>query len=207
MALSPTTILIVDDHQLIRETWAHILSNESHLKVVGKAANGEECIELVNTLNPDIILMDIDMKPINGIKATREVRKISNPIKVIGISMHSHPHYVNRMLEEGARGYITKNVSKPVLLEAIEEVSKGNRYLSPDVKVTLVEYVLTQEKNKKRISEREYEIVELICQGLTSFEISQKLQIKKTTVEVHRHNILRKLNLKNTAELVNQFYC
>ncbi len=206
MSLNTTSILIVDYHQLIRETWAHILNDESHITVVGKAANGEECIEMVNTLNPDIILMDIDMKPINGIKATREIRKISSLIKIIGISMHSHPHYVTRMLKEGAKGYITKNVSKAELMEAIMEVKNGKMYLSPDVKGILADYVLTQEKGKKRISEREHEILELICQGLTSFEISKKLEIKKSTIEVHRHNILRKLNLKNTAELVNHFY-
>lgn len=198
-------ILIVDDHKLIRDTWSFILNSDLRFQVIAEADSGKNAIELAESYHPDIILMDINMSPMNGFDATREIRKVSPESKIIGVSMHSQPAYAKKMLQVGAMGYITKNSSKEEMIGAISEVAQGNKYICQEVKTILSEQIL--EDNEKPdinlLSQREVEIIQLIRQGLSSKEISQNLNITLKTVEVHRHNILKKLNLKNTAALVN----
>ena len=145
------------------------------------------------------------MSPMNGFEATKEIRKISPESKIIGVSMHSQPAYAKKMLQVGAMGYITKNSSKEEMIGAITEVAQGNKYICHEVKAILSEQIL--EDNEKpdinMLSQREVEIIDLIKQGQSSKEIALQLSITLKTVEVHRHNILKKLNLKNTAALVN----
>ena len=199
------TILIVDDHKLIRDTWSFILNSDPRFQVIAETDSGESAIELAESNQPDIILMDINMSPMNGFEATKEIRKISPESKIIGVSMHSQPAYAKKMLQVGAMGYITKNSSKEEMIGAITEVAQGNKYICHEVKAILSEQIL--EDNEKpdinMLSQREVEIIDLIKQGQSSKEIALQLSITLKTVEVHRHNILKKLNLKNTAALVN----
>lgn len=145
------------------------------------------------------------MSPMNGFEATKEIRKISPDSRIIGVSMHSQPAYAKKMLQVGAMGYITKNSSKEEMIAAITEVAQGNKYICQEVKAILSEQIL--EDNEKPdinlLSQREIEIIDHLKQGLSSKEIALQLNITLKTVEVHRHNILKKLNLKNTAALVN----
>jgi DNA-binding NarL/FixJ family response regulator len=150
--------------------------------------------------------MDINMTPVNGFEATKLVRKFSPGSKVIGISMHSMPAYARRMLQMGAMGYVTKNSSKDELLQAIIEVNNGKKYVCDEVKNILAQQELQEDGGQPDmnvLSRREIDIVQQIKEGLSSKEIAQKLEISLKTVEVHRYNILKKLNLKNTAALVN----
>lgn len=199
------TILIVDDHKLIRDTWSFILNSDPRFQVIAETDSGKSAIELAESNQPDIILMDINMSPMNGFEATKEIRKISPDSRIIGVSMHSQPAYAKKMLQVGAMGYITKNSSKEEMIGAITEVAQGNKYICQEVKAILSEQIL--EDNEKPdinlLSQREVEIIDLIKQGQSSKEIAQQLSITLKTVEVHRHNILKKLNLKNTAALVN----
>ena len=199
------TILIVDDHKLIRDTWSFILNSDPRFQVIAETDSGKSAIELAESNQPDIILMDINMSPMNGFEATKEIRKISPESKIIGVSMHSQPAYAKKMLQVGAMGYITKNSSKEEMIGAITEVAQGNKYICHEVKAILSEQIL--EDNEKpdinMLSQREVEIIDLIKQGQSSKEIALQLSITLKTVEVHRHNILKKLNLKNTAALVN----
>ena len=199
------TILIVDDHKLIRDTWSFILNSDPRFQVIAESDSGKEAIDLAENNRPNIILMDINMSPMNGFEATKEIRKVSPESKIIGVSMHSQPAYAKKMLQVGAMGYITKNSSKEEMIGAISEVAQGNKYICHEVKAILSEQIL--EDNEKPdinlLSQREIEIIELIKQGQSSKEIAQQLNITLKTVEVHRHNILKKLNLKNTAALVN----
>ncbi|MCO5237755.1 MAG: response regulator transcription factor [Chitinophagaceae bacterium] len=199
------TILIVDDHKLIRDTWSFILNSDPRFQVIAETDSGQRSIELAMLHNPQIVLMDINMSPMNGFDATKEIRKVAPESRIIGVSMHSQPAYAKKMLQIGAVGYITKNSSREEMISAISEVSKGNKYICNEVKTILSEQILedTEKPDINLLSQREVEIIGLIKQGQSSKEIAQELEITLKTVEVHRHNILKKLNLKNTAALVN----
>jgi DNA-binding NarL/FixJ family response regulator len=200
------TILLVDDHKLIRESWTFILNSDDRFLVIGETSNVDEAIAIAKEKNPGIVLMDINMSPVNGFEATKLIRKCSPASKIIGISMHSMPAYARRMLQMGAMGYVTKNSSKDELLEAIIAVNNGEKFLCEEVKNILA----LQESEDQTglpdmnvLSRREIDVVQLIKEGMSSREIAIRLDISLKTVEVHRYNILKKLNLKNTAALVN----
>lgn len=200
------TILLADDHQLIRETWRFILSSEPCFSVVGVASSGEEAIEMLKTIRPRIVLMDINMGGMSGFEATSQIRKLSPGTRVIGVSMHSMPAYAKKMLKMGASGYVTKNSSKEEFFKAIFEVSKGNTYICEEVKNIITSQEFDTQSSRpdiNKLSKRELEIVQFIKSGLSSKEISNRLGVSLKTVEVHRYNILKKLTLPNTAALVN----
>ncbi len=201
------TILLVDDHRLIRDSWSFILNSDSRFQVVGETSTGDEAIEMAKNKKPEIILMDVNMTPVNGFDATKQIRKFSPGSKIIGVSMHSMPAYAKRMLQLGAMGYVTKNSSKEEMVTAILEVNSGRKYVCEEVKNILAHQELEETSlpvaDMNNLSSREIDIIQLIKQGLSSKEIAQKLDISLKTVEVHRYNILKKLNLKNTAALVN----
>ncbi len=200
------TILLVDDHKLIRDSWSFILNSDDRFRVVGETSDAEELVSLAKEKKPRIVLMDINMSPVNGFEATKLVRQYSPGSKVIGISMHSMPAYARKMMQIGAMGYVTKNSSKDELMNAIVEVNGGKKYICEEVKNILAQQELEEENGKpdlNALSRRELDIVKLIKEGLSSREIALRLDISLKTVEVHRYNILKKLNLKNTAALVN----
>jgi DNA-binding NarL/FixJ family response regulator len=199
------TILIADDHKLIRETWSFILNSDPRFQVISQCSNGEEAIAEAQRLRPKVVLLDINMSPVSGLEATQQIRKFSPASKIIGVSMHSQPAYVKKLLKLGAHGYVTKNSPQNEMFEAITEVQKGGRYICSEVKTILSEQAFDEESNAgiNSLSNRELEIIKYIKDGLSSKEISTELNISLKTVEVHRHNILKKLNLKNSAALVN----
>ena len=201
------TILLVDDHKLIRDSWCFILNNDPRFQIIGETSGGNEAIELARLRKPQIVLMDVNMTPLNGFDTTREIRKFSPGSKVIGISMYSMPAYAKRMLQMGAMGYVTKNSSKDEMFEAIVEVNNGKKYVCGEVKDILALQELEEEGVRRPdmnvLSRREIEIVHLIREGMSSKEIALRLEVSLKTVEVHRYNILKKLGLKNTASLVN----
>lgn len=199
------TILIADDHKLIRETWSFILNSDPRFQVVSQCSNGEEAVAEAQRLRPKVALLDINMTPVTGLEATQQIRKYSPATKIIGVSMHSQPAYVKKLLKLGAHGYVTKNSPQNEMFEAIVEVNKGGRYICSEVKTILSEQAFDEEANTgiNSLSNRELEIIKHIKDGLSSKEISTTLNISLKTVEVHRHNILKKLNLKNSAALVN----
>jgi DNA-binding NarL/FixJ family response regulator len=200
------SILIADDHKLIRETWSFILNNDARFAVVAECGDSEQAVEMARTKKPQIVLMDINMTPISGFEATERIRKVSPGSKVIGVSMHSQPAYAKKMLQIGARGYVTKNSSKEEMITAIMEVHAGKKYICDEIKNNISELVLEENKdvpNVNALTEREIQIINLIKEGQSSKEIALSLNISLKTVEVHRHNILKKLKLKNSASLVN----
>jgi len=207
--MSKITILLVDDHKLIRDSWSFILNSDPRFQVIGETSGGDEAVELAKIRRPQIILMDVNMTPVNGFDATRQIRKISPGSKVIGISMYCMPSYAKRMLQMGAMGYVTKNSSKEEMIEAIVEVNDGKKYVCDEVKDILAQQELEDEVGTHPdinvLSRREIDIVHLIKDGMSSKEIALQLEISFKTVEVHRYNILKKLCLKNTASLVNFF--
>jgi len=200
------TILIADDHKLIRETWTYILNSDDRFEVVAECGDAEQAVELAKELAPNIVLMDINMPPFNGFEATEQIRKVSPESKVIGVSMHSQPAYAKKMLQVGARGYVTKNSSKEEMFNAITEVYNGNKYVCDEIKTIISDQLLDDNHDVPSVNsltEREMQIIHHIREGHSSKEIATHLDISLKTVEVHRHNILKKLKLKNSASLVN----
>lgn len=200
------SILIADDHTLVRQTWSFILNADPRFKVIAECGSGEESIELAKNLQPDLIIMDVSMPGMNGIDATEQIGKVAPYSKVLGISLHTQPSYARKMIKKGAMGYLTKNSSKEEMFHALTEIAGGNKYICNEIKNILSEQMVSTEDHKMGINDlsgRELEVITYLKKGLSSREIGEKLNISSKTVEVHRYNILRKLNLRNTAALVN----
>jgi DNA-binding NarL/FixJ family response regulator len=200
------SLLLIDDHKMIRESWSIILSADARFQIVGETSNVELAVELAKTHHPHIVLMDINMAPVNGFEATKLLLRELPELKIIAISMHSMPAYARRMFQMGARGYVTKNSSKDELVAAILEVKAGNKYICEEIKNIVAQQELEEDSDHpdmNLLSRREIDVVQLIKEGLSSKEIAKRLDISLKTVEVHRYNILRKLKLNNTASLVN----
>lgn len=200
------TILIADDHTLVRETWSFILNTDERFNVVAESGSGEEAVEKAKQLRPDVVIMDINLPGINGIEATQQIRKFSPASKILGVSLHTQPTYARKMIQKGAMGYVTKNSSREEMFKAIMEVHEGRRYICDEIKTILSEQVLNgedQQAGVNALSQREIEVIQLIKKGFSSKEIAENLDISVKTVEVHRYNVLKKLNLKNAAALVN----
>lgn len=200
------SVLIADDHKLIRETWTYILNSDSRFQVIAECGDSEKAVEVTKQKRPHIVLMDINILPISGFEATERIKKVSPTTKVIGVSMHSQPAYAKKMLQIGARGYVTKNSSKEEMIKAILEVNGGSKYICDEIKNNISELILEENKdipNVNALTEREIEIINLIKEGKSSKDIALVLNISLKTVEVHRHNVLKKLKLKNSASLVN----
>mgnify|MGYP002628304837 CR=1 FL=1 len=198
-------IILVDDHKLVTEAWTALLNLEEGLTVVGTADNADSALELCIKLNPDIVLMDINLNDSNGLDATESICARMAKTKVIGLSLHDDIAIVKRLMNKGARGYLSKNSSKVELMEAINTVLAGDIYLGSNVRNKLFSETLMSPKEsaveKKELTIKEIEIVKNIANGMTSKEIAEKSFISVRTVETHRHNILKKLNLQNAAQL------
>ena len=200
------SILLVDDHKLVRDSWSYILNNDSRFQVIGTAGTADEAVSIAKGKHPKIVLMDLNMTPVSGFDITKLIRRHSPASNIIGVSMHTMPVYAKKMMQLGAMGYVTKNSSKEEMISAIVEVSHGRKYVCEEVKNILAEQELEDKHphaDMNILTQREVDIVQLIKEGLSSREIAEKLEISLKTVEVHRYNILKKMNLKNTAALVN----
>jgi DNA-binding NarL/FixJ family response regulator len=195
-------ILIADDHKLIRETWSYILNSDYRFKVISECGSVDEAVALAKAKNPDIVLMDINIPPTNGFDATEKIHEASPDSMVIGVSMHSQPAYARKMLQVGGSGYLTKNSSKEEMFTAILQVSEGKQYVCDEIKKNM-EQTAEEGADLNALTEREVAVVNCIRDGLSSREIADKLDISIKTVEVHRHNILKKLNVKNATSLIH----
>jgi two-component system invasion response regulator UvrY len=209
MMQAPTkkiTILITDDHTLLRQSLGIMLNSEPDFKVVAECGSGEEAVERAKDSRPDVVLMDYNLPGINGIEATQLIRKFSPGSKIVGVSLHSHPAYARKMMQSGAMGYLTKNSSHEEMVTAINEVHNNRKYICDEIKNALSEQMIGGQENTNRLnllSKRELDIIGYIKQGMSSREIAEAINISVKTVEVHRYNILKKLNLKNVAAMVN----
>lgn len=204
--MNKTTLLIADDHTLIRETWSEILNADPRYKVIATCGSGEEAIVLAEKFQPQIIIMDISLPGINGIDATGRIKELFPETKILGISIHTHPAYIKKMIQKGASGYITKNASREEMFTALQEVLSGHQYIGQEIRNIISEKTLQTDEFKPDIHSltgREIEVIKYLIQGLSSREIADALQLSMKTVDVHRYNILKKLNLKNTATLIN----
>jgi DNA-binding NarL/FixJ family response regulator len=194
-------ILLVDDHSLVNEGIRRIISSNINYKVSDQLTSGEDAIAYVKVNPVDLIIMDINMPGMDGIAATTAIKSINPKIKIIGLSMLSDFATVHAMIEAGADGYLLKNTSADELFDAIKMVLDDKMYVNP----TLQQMLLKGIRNKKslpHITHKEIEVIKYISQGLTNRDIAEKLVLSEETIKSHRKNIMSKLNIHNTAELV-----
>lgn len=201
--------MIVDDHQIIIDGIKSVLGDVKNMFVIAEANNGRDAIAILEKKSVDIILMDIAMPILNGCDATAIITARYPLIKVIALTTYDEKSIVKKMLDSGASGYVLKNINKEILIEAIDTVAKGEIYYSSEIPILLstpsAETPITQKKQATYISllsSREIEILEHIANGLSSNEIADKLFLSSKTIETHRTNIMRKLNIHNVVGLV-----
>lgn len=195
------TVLIVDDHKLFRQGMVAMLGEAKGVKVIGEAADGYEALELLAELQPNVLLLDIEMPKVDGFEVLKKLKRAKLKTKVLVLTMHSSAEFVKNIVKAGAAGYLKKDSDKEVLLSAIDEVHNKESYYPPET-ANLVLQSLQEQNQGQMISPREKEVVILISEGLTTKEIAEKLFLSKHTIESHRQNILLKLDIKNSAELV-----
>lgn len=199
-------ILLVDDHQMMRDGLRAVLERESDLHVSGEAADGRTALELCSTLHPDVVVMDIGMPGLNGIEATRQVTTHHPRTKVVALSMNSDRRYVHAMFEAGAWAYLVKSSASDELIRAIRAVAHDEKYVSPTVASAVLDAFVVGPKATTRdprsdLSPREREVLQLLAEGMTSKEIAARLDLAVSTIETHRKQIMAKLELRSVAEL------
>jgi DNA-binding NarL/FixJ family response regulator len=199
-------IVITDDHQLFRVGIANLLSGSPQIEIVGQAENGQEAIEKAKLLKPDIVIMDLTLPVINGVDATRILYNELPEVRILILSMHADKKYIKDALEAGAYGYLFKDCTYDQLIEAINTVYQGKKYLGDKITEVLIQDYLNKKEeipfNSSELSDRESEILKLLAEGKTTRVISEKLFISVKTVGTHKQNILEKLNLKSSADLI-----
>ena len=200
------SIILVDDHVIMRDGLRNLLKEESDFKIVGEADNGRDAVEISLKNNPDIVIMDIAMHDMNGIEATRQIIKENPKIKIIALSMHSERQIVVGIFRAGASGYLLKDSTSAELVEAIRTVYRGRNYLSQKISDIVLQEISDVKKDSAEIgvdvlSNRESEILQLISEGNSTKRIAEVLFISPKTVESHRANIMEKLNIHNLPEL------
>ena len=199
-------VLVVDDHAILRDGIRSLLESQEDIIVVGEAGDGSEAIGLVDKLLPDIVLMDISMPRTNGLDATRSIKERSPQVKVLILTQHDNREYIAPALGAGASGYVLKRSGRREMLNAIRQVHEQGAYLTGNItQEVLHEYAQVNRGSKddeQHLTERERQVLQLIVEGKSNKEIGLKLRISPKTVSVHRTNIMTKLDVQNTVELI-----
>lgn len=200
-----TRVLLADDHKMFREALRALLEKNPGIEVVGEASDGREVLKLAGETKPEVVCMDVAMPGLNGIEATRRLVAALPGVKVIGLSAYSDQRFAVDMLDAGAAGYVTKAEAGEELLRAIRTVERQQTYLSPDVAGGVLQALRNPSahavSSTPRLAPREREVLQLLAEGLSTREIAARLHLASSTVEVHRRNIMRKLDLHSVAEL------
>ena len=208
--MNAVQILIADDHDLIRRGLRALLESHPGWKVCAEARNGAEAISKAEELKPHVAILDITMPELNGLDATWRIREVCPKTEVLALSVHYSDQLIRDMVEAGARGYIVKSDSDRDLVLAVEALSnhkpfftsQANEVMSSPVNATGCSLVYNSEGRKDRLTSRERQVVQLLCEGQTSKEVAARLQMSVKTAETHRANMMRKLELHSTSELV-----
>jgi DNA-binding NarL/FixJ family response regulator len=192
------TVLLADDHALVRRGFRRILEDDSFIRVVGEASNGLEALEMAQKLHPKVVVMDLAMPELDGVQATKEILKHAPGTAVLVLSMHADDNYVRNAFDAGARGYLLKNAIDVDLVGAVKAVAEGRRYLAAGLKYPVGDV----DDELDKLTGREKQVLQLIAQGKSNKEIAAILDLSVNTVSVHRANLMEKMNIHRTAELV-----
>jgi len=196
--MGKTRILLADDHDVVRKGLTFLLERINQTEVVGEATDGHQAIELAEKLSPTLVIMDVAMPLLNGIDAAAEILKRCPETSVILLSMHADDNYVRNALDAGAKGYLLKNAIDVDLVGAIRSVAEGHRFIGQGLKYVAQE----QDDELKKLTAREKQVLQLIAQGKSNKDIARLLELSVNTVSVHRANLMEKMNIHRTAELV-----
>lgn len=205
--MNKVKVLVTDDHQIIVDGLKSLLNNSEDIKVIGEANNGREAIKIIENVEVDIVLMDIDMPVMNGIETLREISRRRLDVKVIILSMHHETGMIKSLIDLGAMGYLLKSSSQEELLTAIRKVAGGQQFFSTQVTLSLLNKPQNLHNSESEgaglLTERETEILKLIAEGFSNKEIGTKLFISHRTVDTHRTNLMKKLQVENIAGLIS----
>jgi len=206
--MKPITVLLAEDHQIVREGFRSLLAHERDIEVIGEAENGRQAVQLTRKLRPAVVVMDIAMPLLNGLEATRQIRKDSPDTKVLILSAHSDDAYVEQMAALGAAGFLLKQTSSDALATAIREVQKGNTFFTPSVAKRVrdrnqksVGRDGAYKKKNNRLSSREVEVLQLIAEGKPNKQVAAELGVSFKTVDKHRQHLMSKLDIHDIAGL------
>jgi two-component system NarL family response regulator len=201
-------VLLADDHRLLRELLAGLLQREAGLAVVGEAADGHELLRKVGELRPDVVVVDVAMPRMNGLEAAAQIAARHPSVRVLCLSAHSEPSYVRAMLRAGAAGYLNKSVVSDELVRAVRAVAAGHSYLGAEVSGAVVDWVRTGDRRTEAarggmssLGRRERQVLQLIAEGHSTADIAKALSISTATVDTHRRNVMRKLDLHTVVQL------
>jgi two-component system response regulator NreC len=205
--MNAITIVLADNHEVVRLGIRTLLENEPDFQIVGEASDGLKTVDIVKHLNPDVLILDLMMPGINGIEVTQQVKKISPKTHVIILSMYSNEAYVLETLRKGAEGYVLKDSTGNDLVKAVREVTAGRRYLSPPLSERAIDIYIETTKTStldpyETLTSREREVLHMVAQGYSNVEVADYLSISPRTVEIHRANMMHKLGLHNQASLI-----
>ena len=205
--MQKTTIVIADDHEIVRRGLRTVLETREDFEIVGEASNGREAVKLVESLSPHVVVMDISMPELNGLEAARQIVKSKPGTEVLVLTMHESEELIREMLEAGARGYVLKSDAMRQLVPAVDTLRKHKPFFTPKASEVVLDGFLGEEERlrgepRRRLTPREREIVQLLAEGKSNKEVASALHISVKTAETHRTNIMRKLDLHSVSELV-----
>lgn len=204
----PITVLLADDHAIVRQGISGLLNTDGHFRIVGEARTGREAVALAHALRPDVILMDIAMPVLNGLEATRQILATTPSAKIVILSAHSDDEYIERMSSAGVSGFLEKQTSAEILTKALREVARGQKFFSPSIAKRLHDdHNKPRDRegllkaNASRLTPRESEVLQLVAEGSANKQVAAQLGISIKTVEKHRQNLMDKLGIHETAGL------
>ncbi|TLS36071.1 response regulator [Pseudalkalibacillus caeni] len=197
-------VLLVDDHTILRDGLRNILELEKDIEVIGESTSGNDAIDKIKKLNPDVVLMDINMPDKNGIEVTSVVKKVFPEVKILMLTMHNHDEYFMSAIREGADGYLLKDAPSNQVVEAIRTVAKGESVIQPSMTKKLINFHQQKKDSatNEELTEREKEVLLCLMEGLSNKEIGDKLFISDKTVKIHVSKIFKKLNVKSRSQAV-----